>query len=295
MSQIDVTVVIVNYNTYKLTKSAIESVLKFTKEVDFEIIVVDNASTDKSAEFLQKQFPKVIFIENKENLGFGKANNQGFKKAQGEYVFLLNSDAYLVENSIKKLLIRIKKENAVIIAPKIVNHDYSLQQSYGGFPTLWNTFTWMFFVDDLPIISMLVGSFHTRSASKYKKEKMVDWVTGACFMMKKGAGEFDEAIFMYGEDVELCYQVHKKNGNILYSPTTKVVHLGSGGLEGFVERPLVSEIEALKYFYKKHFPKKWTSERIIIKIGIALRAVIFGLILRRKNAFDIYVKAFQVA
>ena len=150
-------------------------------------------------------------------------------------------------------------------------------------------------MDDLPIISRFITSFHSRSAYQYKKEKIVDWVSGACFMMQKDAAFFDESIFMYGEDVELCYQVQKKNGKILYSPTTKIVHLGTGGQQGFVEKPLVSEIEALKYFYEKHFPKKWTSERFIIKMGTALRAIIFGLILRRENAFDIYVKAFQVA
>lgn len=294
-----VSVIVVNYNTLSLTKMCLESIYRFTENITFEVMVVDNASRDNSADVLKKEFPGVTFILNKHNLGFAKANNQGIKVAKGEWIFLLNSDAYLIENSIKKLVTAIKDRGDVgAVSCRIQNSDGSLQQSLGFFPTIGRTISWMFFLDDLPLIGKLLRSFHIRENSFYTTQQSVDWVTGACFLAKKSvlkqAGLFDESIFMYGEDVELCYKIKQLGKSVLYLPVTKVVHLGSGGKKGFLERPLVGEILSLKHFYESYFPTKWFWERIILKIGLGARLVIFGLVFGKRDALKIYAKAFAL-
>ena len=108
----DVSIIIVNYNTLELTKNTIDSVNEKTKDLNYEIILVDNASTDGSVEFFEKEYKnKIIFIKNDENLGFGRANNRGIKIAKGKYVFLLNSDTLLINNAIKILFDFMEKNN----------------------------------------------------------------------------------------------------------------------------------------------------------------------------------------
>src|SRR3990167_10274907 len=104
----ELSVIIINWNTKTLLKDCLNSIYKFTKEINFELIVVDNGSKDGSQAMVKKKFPQVKLILNKANLGFTKANNQGIKVAKGKYVLLLNSDAYLIENSFRKLLDRAR-------------------------------------------------------------------------------------------------------------------------------------------------------------------------------------------
>ena len=209
----DVSVIIVNYNTKKLTSDCISSVLKFTKGVDFEVIVVDNASGDGSQKAIKSKFPQVKLIGNKGNVGFGRANNQGMKIAKGKYIFLLNSDAYLIENSLKKLKDAADKiENLGVLAPSLLNEDRSFQQSVGFFPHLPQVLFWMSLLDDLPG-GTIIKPYHVDHDSFYRKEHEIDWATGAAmFVPAKAAREvsgFDEKIFMYGEDVDWCFRIKK--------------------------------------------------------------------------------------
>src|SRR3989337_1397646 len=132
----DLSVIIVNWNTKKLLEDCLGSIFKFTKDVGFEIIIVDNGSEDGSQSMLKKKFPQVKLIPNKDNLGFAKANNQGIKIAKGKYVLLLNSDTYLIENSFKKLLDKARSLGGSLgaIGPLLLNEDRSIQQSVGFFP-----------------------------------------------------------------------------------------------------------------------------------------------------------------
>src|SRR3990167_254376 len=126
----DLSVIIVNWNTKKLLEDCLVSIIKFTKNLDFEAIVVDNGSNDVSQRMVQNKFPKVKLIQNKDNLGFAKANNIGIKSATGKYILLLNSDTYLLENSFQKLIEFAKKqENLGVLAPQLLNQDNSIQQS----------------------------------------------------------------------------------------------------------------------------------------------------------------------
>ncbi|HSX18575.1 MAG TPA: glycosyltransferase, partial [Candidatus Saccharimonadales bacterium] len=181
----DVSFIIVNWNTKKLTEQAIASLYKYAKGITFEVIVVDNGSTDGSQRIVKNKFPKVNLIENKDNLGFATANNQGIKIAKGEFVFLFNSDAYLVDESIKNLVKRAREiPNLGAIAPKILKPDRSIQQSAGFQPDLIRILFWMTFIDDLPL-GQLLRPYHIDHDSFYQKEHEVDWLTGAALMVPK--------------------------------------------------------------------------------------------------------------
>lgn len=299
MEKIDISVVIVNYNTKKLTSDAISSVFKFTKSVTFEVIVVDNASEDGSQNLIKTKFPKVKLIENKENLGFGRANNRGMKIAKGDYIFLLNSDAYLIENSLKKLFDYAKKqEDLGMLAPLILNEDRTTQQSVGFFPHLPQVFYWMSFLDDLPGGTIL-NPYHVDHDSFYKKEHDVDWSTGAAMFVPKKVvdkvGAFDENIFMYGEDVDWCFRIKRANYKIIYSPATKIVHIGSGSSNQISKNAILGEYKGVKYFYSKHkSPFALQLARALLKIGALSRIVAFSTLGRRETA-KFYAEAFKVA
>lgn len=296
---LDISVIIVNWNTKKLTSDAIASVFKFTKGVIFEVIVVDNASEDGSRQFLKKKFPQVNLIENKKNVGFGNANNQGIKAAKGEYVFLLNSDAYLIENSLPKLIEKAKQNHDIgMLGPLLLNEDRTVQQSVGFFPHLPQVFWWMSFIDDLPFGAML-KPYHVDHDSFYKKDHQVDWITGAAMLVPKKTiattGTFDKEIFMYGEDVDWCFRIKSANLKIIYSPITKLVHIGRGSANKISKNAILGEYKGILYFYKKH--KGLISLQLLrlqLKIGALARIAIFSLLARKETA-KFYVEALKMA
>ena len=203
----DLSVIIVNWNTKKLLDRCLTSIFKFTSALDFEVSVVDNGSQDGSQALVKQKFPRVMLIPNKDNLGFTKANNQGIKIANGEYILLLNSDTYLIENSLKKLVDNAKNlDNLGALGPQLLNEDQTIQQSAGFFPHLPQVLYWMCFLDDLPG-GMILKPYHIDHDSFYQKDRQVDWVTGAAILVPRRVigkiGGLDENIFMYVEDMEL--------------------------------------------------------------------------------------------
>jgi GT2 family glycosyltransferase len=295
----EISFIIVNWNTKELTSQAISSIYKFTKGFSFEIIVVDNNSNDRSQEEIKKKFPKVKLIENRENYGFAKANNQGIKISKGEFVFLFNSDAYLMDDSLKDLLIRAREiKNLGAIGPQIVNEDRSIQQSVGFIPGLLQMFLWMSFIDDLPYGDYL-NPYHVDHDRFYKKEKEVGWLTGAALMIPKKViekvGPLDDNIFMYGEDFEWCYRIRKANYKIYFSPTAKIVHIGQGSSKKISKNAIVGEYKGIIYFYKKHKSKfSLQIAKFLLKIGALARIIIFGS-LGRKELVKSYVEAIKMA
>ena len=252
----EVSVIIVNYNTLELTKNTIESVFEKTQGIKYEIILVDNASTDGSIKFFEMNYKnKIIFIKNSENLGFGRANNEGIKIAKGKYIFLLNSDTLLINNAIKILYDFIEKNKKCGIC---VGNLYDLEKN----PT-------HSFFPDLPYITIrteinLYLNFIEKIGRKISKKRkdfnykniprIVGCITGADMMIKKDileeVGYFDEDFFMYAEETELTYRIYK-NGYLSYSiPEAKIIHLEGKSIT-FKENRFRMGLESkYKYFYK---------------------------------------------
>ncbi len=294
----DLSVVIVNWNTKKLLENCLSSIYKFTKSINFEVIVIDNGSKDGSQAMVKEKFPQVKLILNKENMGFSKANNQGIKIAKGQYIFLLNSDTYLIENSFRKLLDKARSIEGDLgaIGPQLLNEDRTIQQSAGYFPHLPQIFFWMSFLDDLPI-GMFFKPYHIDHDSFYKNGHQIDWVTAAAMLIPKKVidevGSLDPQIFMYGEEVEWCYRLKKDDYKIYFSPITKVVHIGRGSHQKIPTKALIGEYKGLIYFYRKH--KTYFALQILkvfLKIGALVRIAVFGA-LGRKELAKSYVETFK--
>lgn len=302
---IDLSVVIVSYNTKELLRECLSSLYNSLESVKItlqsEVIVVDNASRDGSIKAVKEQFPNVIIIQNLKNFGFGSANNQGINKSKGRFILLLNSDTKLYENTIENALLEIKTRDDVgVLGCKLLNPDNTIQQSCGYTPNMLRVFTWMFFIDRLPIVDLIISPYHLRNPSFYNNQREVDWVTGAFFLIRKQAINrclelFDPKVFMYVEEVEFCYRLKKRGWKVLYTPKVSLIHKkgasGQGDIAGIVE-----EFKGVEYFYKKHYsPISAILVKALLKGGALLRVLVFAIINRSEEKRKLYLQYLQVA
>lgn len=307
--QLDLSIIIVNFNTQKITKECIESIVLHTRGISYEIIVVDNASTDGSVAMLKSlknNISGLRLILNKDNLGFGKGNNAGFKISKGNFVLLLNTDTKIRGNVLSEMVSWMRSHKEVGISSCALRFkDGSVQGTGGYFPTLSKVFAWMFFIEDLPLIDRLIKPFHPmhgqspfyRGEGMFSDEKEVDWMTGAFFLIRKEVleqvGHIDEDYFMYTEEVDFCFRAKKKGWKVWYLPKWKIIHYG--GASSTSEFPILSEYKGIKIFYKKHMPAwQYPILRIFLKAGAAMRIILFG-VLKGKEAMVTYAKALQQA
>lgn len=219
-------IVIVSFNTKEKLRKCL-SCLDMNRD---EIIVVDNASSDGSAEMVKAEFPAAKLVENDQNFGFGKANNIGLDLAVGNLVLLLNSDAYVQANAIEQLMEVFTDESVVATGPMLLNIDGSLQESVAARLTLGKVFLEQTFLD---AIARKFGKGYWRTGLVQGTSlSKVDQVMGACLMVRASLGQrFDERFFLYCEDTELCDRLASL-GKIVYVREAKVIHeLGSSSVD----------------------------------------------------------------
>lgn len=283
----DLSVIIVSFNTKDLLQDCLASVFKQTKGIKFEVLVVDNASTDSSAEMVRKRFPQAILVKSKENLGFAKANNQGIKKAKGKYVLLLNSDTELKGNPLAKLIKFARNHpQAGVIGGRLLNKDGTFQPSVSSFLTLSRAILWL-----------TIGDRFLYSSPP--KTCQVDWVMGAALMVKKETlkkvGLLDEKFFMYMEEQEWCYRFKKAGWQVWFYPEAEIFHIVRGGSPEGRQRAILGIYEGLIYFYQKHFPS-W--QLFVIKWLLKAKALgvwLIGVLTGNKYFKETYAKAFKLA
>lgn len=228
----DVSVIIVNYNTRELTKQCIDSVFSQTEGVVYEVILVDNNSIDGSIEAFSRD-TRIIFIPLDENIGFGKANNAGLKSASGKYIFFLNSDTYLLNNAIKEFYDFAEmhqKENVGGVGCRLLKTDMSYCHSYGLFPSFWGEL-WKPII--LPISRAFGKTYQYLDKPEHNEDVFpVGYVTGAdLFVSKKiidSIGAFDPDFFMYYEESEMQYRWSKAGFMNYIISTPQIVHLEGG-------------------------------------------------------------------
>ncbi len=225
----DVSIIVVNWNTHDLLADCLNSVAATARELDLEIIVVDNASTDGSQTMLQQTFPHVRLIANTENVGFARANNRGLAACQGRYALLLNSDALLTANALQAMLdLAESRPRAGIVGAHLRNRDGSFQASHSPFPNLWQEFLILSGIGRL-----LYGRWYPSHGSEENEgPQVVDYVEGACLLVRRAAfeqvGGLDEGYFMFSEEVDWCYAMREKGWQVWYQPEARVIHLGGG-------------------------------------------------------------------
>lgn len=296
-------IIIVSFNTSSLLKNCLQSLFKCLGDEKLNsstnVTVIDNNSSDDSLTQVKKFFPQVKIIANKQNVGFAKANNQAISASKSDFILLLNSDTLVHKNAVSILLNYLKDNSKVsVVGPKLLNLDGSLQQSFGFSPTLGKVFFWLFFLDDIPLISQLIKPYHAQAKNWYQNITEVDWVSGAVLMfrteIRKSVGLLDEKIFMYGEEVEWCYRIIKQGGKIVFTPHAQITHLG-GGSQKIPGSNITREFESINYFYKKYYPQYLIFVRLLLKCGALLRLFLFGIIGNDSSKIALYAKAFKMA
>lgn len=255
----DLSLIIVNYRTYELTKQTIQSVIDTVITLDYEIIVVDNASHDGSLEKLKgdfKQYPNIKFVANQSNDGFAKANNIGFKEASGEYILLLNSDVIVKERTIEESLKFIKAhDNIGVLGCKVVLPNGLLDKACRrSFPTFEVSFYRMSGLSKLFPKSKRFNQYNL----SYLDENgtyPVDCVVGAYMLIGydifKQCDGFDESYFMYGEDIDLCYKIKQMGYEVYYYGKYEIIHYK--GASGKNKRLLYEFYKSMEIFYNKHY------------------------------------------
>ena len=246
-TSIDVSIIIVSYNQQELLTNCVKSIIKYTKDIIYEIIIVDNNSSKVSKEFILNKFNKIIWIGLLENQGFAVANNVGAKSAKGKELFFLNSDTLLTENTIKILYTyKVIKDEIGILGPKLLNKDGSVQ---------------------------IQGSILGSRVYYSNNPKEVNFLSGAAIMISANLyskiNGFDENYFFYNEDVDLCKTIKKLNYKLVYFPFTSIVHFGGGS-----SKNKNMQIEEAKYLGSLYFCKKFYSKKIYIVYKFLIMLVI---------------------
>jgi GT2 family glycosyltransferase len=233
----DVSVIIVNYNTPQLTLQCLSSVFLHTTGISLEVIVVDNASTTCNPALFRERFPGIILVESRENLGFAGGNNLGLKHASGKYCLLLNSDAYLKDNAIYKTFQYLEDHpSAGVVSARLVFPDGHPQSAAQRFPSLKYGMTELLRLQKL-MPRRAAGKWLLGSFFDHNENTTADWVWGAYFMFRKEVLErlpfrkLDDAYHMYCEDMQWCWDIRRLGYGIHFCADAEVVHLsgGSGG------------------------------------------------------------------
>ncbi len=243
---VDISFIIVNWNTRDILIDCLNSIYKTVTDIDQEIYVVDNNSTDGSQEAVRNGFPDVKLIENSTNTGFAHANNQALSVMQGRFAVLLNSDAVLQEGAIKSLLtFMINTPGAGIAGVQLLNEDGSRQNSIDNFPSLETE------ILNKSILRFFFPDKYPGKGRVYHNPIEVDSVIGACMMVRKEAideaGFLDEDYFIFLEETDWCFRMYKKGWKVYHVPDSRVFHLSGHSKK---KTPGESQIEYYKSLYK---------------------------------------------
>jgi hypothetical protein len=227
---IDVSIVVVAWNVRELLEDCLESVVSETKDVAFEIIYVDNGSSDGSVEMVEAKYPNVVLVKNDENKGFIRANNQGIEIAKGRYVLLLNSDTLVLDNAVDRVVsFADQHPEAAVIGGKVLNPDRTLQRSCFMFYSPINTLLSIMRLDKLLRKSRFFGR-RRMTWSDFENIMEVDTVVGCFSLVRMKAieqvGTMDEIYFTFGDDPDWCYRFWEAGWKVLYTPDPRIIHYG---------------------------------------------------------------------
>lgn len=278
---LDLSVVILSYNTKRLTLDCLNSIYSNKWQNSIDVWVVDNASTDGSADAIKDKFPRINILKSKKNVGFSKGNNLGLKKVyeNSKYCLLLNSDTLVKPGSLDKLVEFAGKEKFDIVSCKLLNANGSFQPNGGDLPSFLPVFFWLSNLDGL---TDSLPSFHQINERYFTNKEKVGWVSGSVMLVKsdvfKEIGFFDEKIFMYAEDVDFCWRAISNNFKVGWTDSTSIVHIGGASSKKPKYSQWLGEFKGLIYLYDKHYGSfRKGLLKLQLYIFISLRVVAFYL------------------
>ena len=290
----DLSIVIPSYNTRDLLEQALHTVMDAATALEVEILVVDNASRDGSADMVAATFPQVQLIRNEENVGFAAANNQALRRVNGRYVLLLNSDTIVRPDTLRCLVEFLDAHpQAGAIGCKILNPDGTLQLSCRrGLPTPMAAFCKMSGLSRLFPNSPRIARYNLTYLDPEKTHE-VDALSGSCMMVRKEAmdqvGMLDEAYFFYGEDLDWCFRMRESGWKIFYVPQTEIIHFKGESSRAEQMRFRYRFYEAMSIFVSKHMQRRYRFFPLwLLHVAIVLYGLLsLGANLARKLSLPI--------
>jgi GT2 family glycosyltransferase len=296
---VKLSIVILCWNDLKVIDDCLRSIYEETHDVDFEVIVSDNGSSDGSQEFIRRTYPLVRIVENGTNLGFAKGNNAGIALSDGDYILVLNPDTIIHNQALEKwTAFADSHPEAGAFGCKVLNRDGSYQISARPFPTIWRDWVGALYLRPLAYLSDLFIS-DTYVGWKGDSERAVDWQSGCCVMFRRNVltslGGFDEQFFYHFEEVDLCRRVWSAGYPILYTPQAVITHLGGQSVN---RSPIRFELEKYRsryrYYYKHFGPEGAKHCRHVVLTWIRVRQLgwslsgIFALSKAVKRRLEMY-------
>ena len=264
---IDLSVIIVNWNTRDLLVRCLNSITQVTQRMKAEIFVVDNRSSDESGRTVKERFSQVILIENETNLGFAGANNQALRRSKGNYLLLLNPDTQVKEEPIQKLISMMDAHPDVgITGVQLLNSDGSKQNSIANFPSLATELL------NKSLLRWLSPGKFPGKEKDYPEPIEVDSVIGACMMVRREAldqvGLLDEDYFLFLEETDWCYRMKRAGWKIYHVPDAEVFHFQGKSAEKEKKRARVEYFRSRYHFFKKN---KGNLQWFILLAGVLIR------------------------
>ena len=276
-------IVIICWNDWKVIKDCLRSIFEATHEIQFEVIVSDNGSTDGSLDKIRRQFPEVIIVENRANLGFAKGNNAGIRVANGDYVLILNPDTLIHDGSLDRwVTFADRHPNVGAFGCRVHNPDGTYQRSARPFPTVSRC---LMSALGFGFLGLLTRHPLSEEYVSWQgdTERDVDWQSGCCIMFRadvlRSLGGFDEQFFYQWEEVDLCRRVHNAGYRIRFTPDAAITHLGGQSVGRFPVRFAIEVCRnGYRYFYKHY--GRWGARRYkqVVLIKFVLRHIGYGLL-----------------
>jgi len=292
----DVSIIIVSWNTRYILCDCVASIYAQTRDIKFEVIVIDNASTDGSAEMVRTKFPQVVLVENSENRGFAAANNQGIAIARGQYVLLLNSDTLVLDQAIAKTVsFADAYPETAVIGCRVLNPGKTLQPTCFMFPSILNMFLSSTYLYKLFPRNKFFGR---ERMTWWNRDdiKEVDVVTGCFMLIRQKAiqqvGIMDEQFFMYGEETDWCYRFKQAGWKVMFTPNSEIIHLG-GQSTAQKSREMIVELRLsiLKFIKKHRSPTQYVLACVLVSAFFTLRVPVWAVLallpgVKRKSAWQ---------
>lgn len=266
-----VSIIIVNYNGKEQTSACLQSLRAVSSAIAYEVILVDNYSTDGSVEIIRRDFPDITVLEQKTNVGFGQANNIGAHSARGEYLFFINNDTLFQRDILKPLKEFIETDEYTgAAAPMLLNPDGTYQLSFGYFPSIINE------------LRTKRDTARLKNIPADRSPKRVDWVSFAAVMIRRSAfikvNGFDERYFMYFEDADLCLRLQKTGYRTFYCPEYALIHRGGGSWSKDVSNTIRKEYRRSQMlFYTSH---RSPCETLLLRIYLIFQFMVMYVFTR---------------
>jgi len=271
----DISIVIVNWNTRELLLDCLASLYATVRALRFEVFLVDNASSDGSVEAVQAQYPQIIIIQNEKNLGFAAANNKALRIMQGKYALLLNTDTVLTEGAIANLFAYLENHDEVGMAcGQLLNEDGSKQNSIANFPSLLGLLC------NETVLRLLWPRRFSSKRQEYRAPIEVESCIGACLMVRKAAmeavGLLDERYFFFLEETDWAFAMHRAGWKSCFVPEARIYHL-QGQSAGHNVRARIMFYRARYQYLRKWFSRLWPLHALLLMVRLVINVLLNGI------------------